>query len=376
MTLGGKILIIKMAKMGGVSIFNALYTVCNEYEEIRLQQFTPTKSLRHLRASFNRMLNSYRLCGDEQPEVFFTDNVRGDRQFLENALPSLRRSLQSDTNEDTENASSTNDSIYPSDDISGYNVQILSEDSSDSDSFSDSSREIYSSSFATIIPSTRYISMTMLASTEQTFSQSSSSNTGTGNPRILKDIFHLMDMIKVTRCHSLAKEFARRFRDSIFVTDPDDRRRVEAYLMTKSTSLDYMLSTRPAWVLRRVRRTVPRAEELYPVVENLFREYGSLECAKTGLPLFDSEVWSQAINVLKAIRRGEVSDPPGIPLYFKMGEDKNGLPLYRCSRGTNSLEGGVHQNIIRNFLSFGAGPHLTGCALADYRLRHNIDVSD
>ena len=57
-----------------------------------------------------------------------------------------------------------------------------------------------------------------------------------------------------------------------------------------------------------------------------------------------------------------------------MGVDKNNLPMYRCSRGTNSLEGGVHQNIIRKFGSFGAGPHMTDCMLADYRLRHNIDV--
>ncbi|KAI7887971.1 uncharacterized protein EV154DRAFT_325273 [Mucor mucedo] len=35
---------------------------------------------------------------------------------------------------------------------------------------------------------------------------------------------------------------------------------------------------------------------------------------------------------------------------------------------------GVHQNIIRKFASFNAGPALTDCALADYRLRHNMTV--
>ncbi|KAG2191722.1 hypothetical protein INT47_004709 [Mucor saturninus] len=47
---------------------------------------------------------------------------------------------------------------------------------------------------------------------------------------------------------------------------------------------------------------------------------------------------------------------------------------FKCVRGTNSLEGGVHQNIIRKFGSLGAEPELTDCALTEYRLRHNTDA--
>ena len=39
------------------------------------------------------------------------------------------------------------------------------------------------------------------------------------------------------------------------------------------------------------------------------------------------------------------------------------------------MEGGVHQNIIRKFASYGVSPNFADCALADYRLRHNLDVS-
>ncbi|KAI9270513.1 hypothetical protein BDA99DRAFT_602809 [Phascolomyces articulosus] len=38
-----------MAKTDGESTFYALYTVCNEYEEIRLQLLVPTKELLHLK---------------------------------------------------------------------------------------------------------------------------------------------------------------------------------------------------------------------------------------------------------------------------------------------------------------------------------------
>lgn len=91
--------------------------------------------------------------------------------------------------------------------------------------------------------------------------------------------------------------------------------------------------------------------------------------------MFDNENWRQAKNVLKTIHLGHVSDPPGIPFYFSQGKDKDGLTVYRCSHGTNSLEGGIHQNIIRKFGSFGASPELADAVLADYRLHHNIDVS-
>ncbi|KAG2215456.1 hypothetical protein INT45_014292 [Circinella minor] len=58
----------------------------------------------------------------------------------------------------------------------------------------------------------------------------------------------------------------------------------------------------PAWILCRRRRTVPQPEDLYPVVQNIFAD-----------------------------------------------------------RGTNSLEGGVHQNTIRKLGSFGTRPHMTDC---------------
>ena len=136
-----------------------------------------------------------------------------------------------------------------------------------------------------------------------------------------------------------------------------------------------MLSTKPEWVLRRVKRRIPPPDALALSVQLLFDEFGSLPCSRTSRPLFDDEAHRQADNVLSSIRRGDVSDPPGISFYFETGRDANQLPLYRCTRGTNSLEGGVHMNIVWKFASLGAGPHFTDCVLADYRLRHNIRVS-
>ena len=79
--------------------------------------------------------------------------------------------------------------------------------------------------------------------------------------------------------------------------------------------------------------------------------------------------------MIKSIYNGEVSDHPKVPLYYKVGFDKKaGLPLYRCSRGTNSLEGGIFANIVRAIGASGAGAEMADCFLAEYHLRHNIKV--
>ncbi|KAG2224491.1 hypothetical protein INT45_010557, partial [Circinella minor] len=192
--------------------------------------------------------------------------------------------------------------------------------------------------------------------------------------RIIKDVFHLMDQIKVPRRHGLANDFSRRLRDALFVVDEDDKKKVEAVLLKQGTTWNEKLIKNPRWLFRRVKRTIPPPEKLYPKVKQLFEIYGPLKCARTGRSLFDNEAWKQSKNILKSIHEGQVSDPPGFSFYFHMRKDRDGLPLYRCCRGTNSLEGGIHQNIIRKFGSFGASPELTDAVLADYRLRHNIDV--
>ncbi|KAI8136730.1 hypothetical protein BJV82DRAFT_675742 [Fennellomyces sp. T-0311] len=68
------------------------------------------------------------------------------------------------------------------------------------------------------------------------------------NPRILKDIFHLMAMLKISKRHGLAKEFARRFRDAISIINTEDRNRVERHLRSIGMSWNYMFVKNPAWV--------------------------------------------------------------------------------------------------------------------------------
>jgi hypothetical protein len=192
--------------------------------------------------------------------------------------------------------------------------------------------------------------------------------------RVLKDVFHLMDMLPISERHGMHKEFMKRFRDALFVYDHEDRKRITEHLVKTNTTWEETLERKPHWILKRVKRQVPPPNVLCLIVETLFEQYGPLPCETTGLPLFDNECKRIANNILESIRLGHISDLPDVALYHYDGKDANGLNLYRCSRGTNSVEGGVHQNVIRKLGSFNASPMLIDCALADFRLKHNTDV--
>ena len=87
--------IIKLiGKIEGSSIFTALYTIVNEYEEVRLQYLVPTKSLNHLKYAFNALRRSLQYYGHSQPKIFFTDNVRGDKATLESVWESLKEDVE------------------------------------------------------------------------------------------------------------------------------------------------------------------------------------------------------------------------------------------------------------------------------------------
>ena len=69
-----------------------------------------------------------------------------------------------------------------------------------------------------------------------------------------------------------------------------------------------------------------------------------------------------------------MSDPPGIPLYYDMGVDKDGLHCYRTVQGTNSVEGNIHMPLRRMFGSLHASPELSDALLCNSHDRRNTTV--
>ncbi|KAG6875262.1 hypothetical protein C0992_004529 [Termitomyces sp. T32_za158] len=195
--------------------------------------------------------------------------------------------------------------------------------------------------------------------------------------RVLKDPFHVFNMFYISAGHGLLQEFSIALRDAIFIPDSSDRSRIIAWGLAQNPSLSWneLLFTRPHWLWRRCKRIIPPPEELYSLVSQVFQSYGPLKDAKTGLPLFNAIAWATAKNILELVRKGFISDPPGIALFYELGVDvKTGLPLYRCIRGTNMTEGGVHTHLRSRMPSSGASIEHTQNCLNDFVIRHNLLV--
>ena len=132
-TIGGEILkgdhtfkfIKKIAKMGNTSIFGALYTICNEYEEIRMQLLVPSKSQWHLWSPFQEMMKTYEQYGFKPPRLFFTDNVRGDRNLLHGTIKSLNNN-STDNSTTNQQATANNMSIKMPDKVIPYYIRTPS----------------------------------------------------------------------------------------------------------------------------------------------------------------------------------------------------------------------------------------------------------
>ncbi|KAJ3083594.1 hypothetical protein HK102_000990 [Quaeritorhiza haematococci] len=78
-----------IGKINGSPVWDGLYTLLNGDEEIKQQVWTYSKSMAHLTQPMQDVLESLQRFGRPPPEIFFTDNVAGEKTFLESVFPSL-----------------------------------------------------------------------------------------------------------------------------------------------------------------------------------------------------------------------------------------------------------------------------------------------
>jgi hypothetical protein len=146
----------------------------------------------------------------------------------------------------------------------------------------------------------------------------------------------------------LRVEFARALRDAIFTPDPVDKARMITWghRQNPRQEWDTLLHSYAQWLWPHCKRIIPPPEELYPLVAAVFQTFGHLKDSKPGLLLFNSSAWAVIKNVLELIQKGFLSDPPGIPLYYKVNVDEFWLDLLSCVCGSNYPEGGVHRHLL------------------------------
>ena len=196
--------------------------------------------------------------------------------------------------------------------------------------------------------------------------------------RVLKDLFHVFNMFYLSTAHPLWLHFTRELCNAIFVPGQADKSRIDSWgaLQNPPQTYNTLWNSSPQWVREQCKHIIPAPKKLWHLVSQVFRTYGPLIDPWTKKPLFTTDNWKTAKHVLDLIQNGYLSDPPGIPLYTVVGLDKKsgGLSLYRCARGTNATEGGVHKHIRAQLPKCGASIRHVNACLHDFVLYHNLVV--
>ncbi|PPQ85651.1 hypothetical protein CVT24_012585, partial [Panaeolus cyanescens] len=137
--------------------------------------------------------------------------------------------------------------------------------------------------------------------------------------------------------------------------------------------------SRASWVWKHCRRIIPPPEVLFPLVKKLFYTYGPLKDAATNQPLFNYSNRKIARQIRPHSQRIPF-DPPNESLYTVLCLDARAanLPVYRCSRGTNSTEGGVHTHLRPHLPTSGVSmpQSVTSCFNTTQRRHFSIWITN
>jgi hypothetical protein len=196
------------------------------------------------------------------------------------------------------------------------------------------------------------------------------------------DAMHFMQRIAVPLLHPLCNDFKAAQRDAIFLKDEMDVAAVESIEREKwiesgndptSFSFYKLYNSHPDKYQRLIRRVIPPPHLLVPRLQEVYRIYGNLQ-GPDGAPLFSKTNWDEAEEALHHARKGCLSDPPGIQLYFPLGLNSDGLQMWSCCRGTSAVES-IHQKLKMDFKSWNAGPQvkriICSCLLISLTLKFN-----
>lgn len=185
----------------------------------------------------------------------------------------------------------------------------------------------------------------------------SSGGGGATSHRVLLDVFHAMKRITagMSKKHVMFPFFAHDLMQAFFIEVKADRAVVEQMLMEdRGLTMNEVKKVSSKYFRRcgAIRRLVPDPATLEERLMEVFVKYSVVVDSKKDQPLFKkskhkvSDTYHQFQEVFTHIREGCLSDPPGLSMYFHIGETTNGLPKLKCIRSSCQVEG-LHEHMTR-----------------------------
>ena len=202
---------------------------------------------------------------------------------------------------------------------------------------------------------------------------------------LLGDIFHAMQRPYVPTKHEAKKGYYVALQNAFFVWNESQMEDLVSRMNAAGVTgdeIEKMKYYNSRFFINCIEREVPPPSVLYWRVRAVFALYGPMKDSVTGKPMFNAKAWKKANGILREIRKGYYSDPPGMGMYKKIlckdgtvKRNKYGLDMIECIRGTNRTEA-YHKNLIVTFRSWHTGVEMSDCLLAERRHRHNHNCSE
>ena len=196
--------------------------------------------------------------------------------------------------------------------------------------------------------------------------------------RIKQDILHIFLRFQrvLSKEHGAFKIFMSRLRDTFFIPSPEDLEFLRVAMRAAGwtdAKIDEKMKTDYNYFMERVRRHVPSPAELERKFNKVVFTFAYLKDSKTDRLFFGTKAWNLYKTTLQHIKKGCLSDIPGMSYYIVTGYDQHGVPKVRCVRGTSALEG-FHQKIRQVLRGFFVSPRYALALLHEFVYRWNIDI--
>ena len=178
---------------------------------------------------------------------------------------------------------------------------------------------------------------------------------------------------------------------AFLIEHPGDRAKCKNVLTTlwgmSDDEAESKLLFDSAWTLRRVRRHAPDPAAMHARVQAVYFLFRDRRDPATKKPLFTAAARKIFDNLLAQIEGGYYSDPIGpdgkpMQLYYpvlnkggRQKRDRDGLPLWRCARGTPLVECAHQKMIVCVSCKWNLGMELAECLHVEWRHRYNLSCS-
>lgn len=146
-------------------------------------------------------------------------------------------------------------------------------------------------------------------------------------------------LMAATKDSALFKYFCVAVSDAVFKIIPSSRRAVQEHLRYLGLTDDEIKRVRRKYWRTKAQYCVPEPETLLRDLTDVYDFFRDMVDPSTGRNFFNADHAKRFRHEMTYVRKGLLSDIPGMKMYIQTGTYKSGLARCFCIRSSSALEG-------------------------------------